>query len=211
MEIREVVLYYPNEWRSATKNISDSEDRKFNWFLCSKRYKDPLSGFYVAEVSKLNRFYDERTGHTLVISPLIKIDVKLLILDDFERDHEKNASDTFEGRRFIKILKKYGYQGYVYTSKCVSLKDACKESCNDDFLCKEVRFGFFEGILEKSQKENSCGVIEYSKRNYKCISKIMSDFPTPEDIDDALLTYKCNLVCKVLYEYISDYFHRKLE
>ena len=66
MATNKVVLYYPNNWRRNIGKLASEDDKKFNWFLCSKKYKDPTSGLYVVEIGNGTKFYEENTGKTLV-------------------------------------------------------------------------------------------------------------------------------------------------
>lgn len=187
-EIQRVVLYYPNNWKRFIGNIAPPSEKKFNWFLCSKRYKDHR-GFFVAEIGRGTKFYEEKTGKTYVI-PLVGEKVILLIEED----------DLIPMDR----AKSYGYQGVARLQKC-----NLGEKASDEFvICKEAEFDFLPGILEISQKERFCPIIEFSKRNNKCIKAKIPDFPSSEEIDEVLESYKCSTVCLVLYEYIYLYLSK---
>lgn len=178
-----VVLYYPNNWRRNIGNLASEIDKQFNWFLCSKKYKDPVSNLYIVEIGNGTRFYEEKTGRTLV-APL---EGKIVLLLNSSID---NAA-----------VKKYGFSGVANLVKCDL---SCKGS--DEFIvCKEASFEFLDGVLQHSSKENLCPIIEFSKKNVDCIKKLIPDFPTAGEIDKSLENNSCNVVCKVLYDYIHEY------
>lgn len=187
MNLRKAVLYYPNRWRRNVKGEVPDEDLKFNWFLCSKRYKDDKSND-VIDVSTKHKFYDEITGETLSVAT--KPCILLIVNDDGSTPSEET----------IEKINKGGYQGMVSTTGCVS------ESCCEDFICKEVNFFFKKGVLATPRKEKECEIIEYAKRNYKVIKRYIKEFPTVEEIDEVLEEYPCSTTCKVLYRYITEYF-----
>lgn len=192
---QKVVLYYPNNWKRYIGNLASPEEKKFNWFLCSKRYKDPKTGLFVAEIRNGTKFYEEDTGQTLVV-PLSEKEgaVRLLIDDD---------SGTRVGEALLKA-KEYGYQGIARLQQC-NLKD----KASDEFVvCKEAEFEFLPGVLEESRKEKFCPIIDFSKRNNKCIRSKIPDFPTPKEIDEVLENYKCSTVCRILYDYIYLYLSK---
>jgi hypothetical protein len=190
---REVRLYFPNNWRRYIGNLVTDKDKRFNWFLCSQRYKDPSSGMYVAEISSKAQFYDEHTGETLSVPKDIAI--KMLILDD-------PGNRDITSREIIPILTEYQYQGIAYLQRC--------DIANQDhfFVCREALFGFLNGVLRVSQRSSVCEIITYAKKNNECLRAFISDFPTSEEIDVALKTYECSLVSKILYEDIMGYMNR---
>lgn len=199
--MKTVVLYYPNAaWRANIGDLASPEDKSFSWFLCSRRYKDPLSGLYIAEISKTTKFYDETTGSTLVPSPDNENPPKLLIEDDPENeDRLKSDKDV------TAAIKKYKYQGSAKIKKC-SGANANTKVCDEDFLCREAQFTFLPGILVSSTKEKVCPIIDYAKRHHKIIRKYIPDFPSPQEIDETAEEFKCSTVCRVLYRDISEYF-----
>jgi hypothetical protein len=178
-----VVLYYPNNWRRNIGSLANESEKKFNWFLCSKKYKDPVSNLFVIEIGNGTKFYEEQSGKTLV-APL---EGKILLLLNAKIDDPN--------------VKKYGYQGVANLVKCKMTSKA-----SDEFIvCKEASFEFFEGVLVRTSKESLCPIIEFSKRNMACIKKVIPDFPDIAEIDKAIETTSCNVVCKVLYDYINEY------
>lgn len=196
---QKVVLYYPNNWKRYIGNLATPEEKKFNWFLCSKRYKDPATGLFISEIARGTKFYEESTGKTLVIPLLTEEEkeksinvqkVRLLIVDEIEINPEE--------------LVKMGYQGIAKLQKCTLPENASDEL----MVCKEAEFIFLSGVLEDSQKEKLCPIIDYSKRNNKCIRSKIPDFPTCEEIDNTLNNFQCSAVCKVLYEYIYLYLSK---
>ena len=196
-DLREVRLYFPNSWRKHATDLVPTSYKRFNWFLCSQRYKDPNSELYVAEISKSATFYDEHSGHTLVVSKKDG-ETKLLIVDDPEnkRLHNLDAEDIIE------IIIKYNYQGIAKLERC-DIKNA-----DQFFVCREASFGFIDGALEISKKEERCAIIDYAKKNNKCIRAVLLNFPTVEEIDDALKRHECSSVCKVIYQDIMNYMNK---
>lgn len=194
----QIVLFYPNaSWRANIGDLASKEDKAFNWFLCAKRYKDPASGFYIAEISKKTKFYDKTTGATLVPSPDLEDPPKLLIVDDSDNEISKDVDS---------IIEKYKYQGTTSTKACRSSKSKTTP-CDEDFLCQEASFDFLPGILILSTKEKTCPIIDYAKRNHKNIRKHIRNFPSPSEIDQVLEDgYRCSTVCRVLYQDLSEYF-----
>lgn len=181
--MRWVRLYYPNRWRRNIGDLADPADKTFNWFLCSKRYKDPETGLYVAEIASGTKFYEEESGHTFVVplEPKIKV-----LIDESVSDLER-------------VAKEKGYQGIALMGQCnLSNPDAF-------FICHDVKFGFFEDSIVISKKERFCDIIDYSKRHSKCIQRVIPDFPTAEEIDGAVEKNKCSVMCKVLHQYVLEY------
>jgi hypothetical protein len=194
-ELTVVSLYYPNNWRLNVSDIVPEEDKRFNWFLCSKKYLDPETNLYVIEVAKGTKFYDESTGDNWVV-PLDSskdTEVTLLLLDS-------NAGLTrLSPSRVLKLAKSKGYSGIASLKKC--------DVKNQDrlIMCREAEFGFFDGVLKLSIKEGGCAIINYAKRNYKCIKSMIPTFPSPLEIDEALKEYPLSTVCKILYDDMVKY------
>ena len=196
----QIVLFYPNaSWRANIGDLASKEDKAFNWFLCAKRYKDPKSGLYIAEISKKTKFYDKTTGATLVPSPDLDDPPKLLIVDDSENNVDLGTVSD--------IIKKYNYQGTTSTKVCHKSRSKTTP-CDEDFLCQEASFEFLPGILILSTKERTCPIIDYAKRNHNAIRKHIQNFPSPAEIDEVLEIYQCSTVCRVLYQDLSEYFRR---
>src|SRR5437868_13462413 len=108
-KLQKVRLYLPNTWRKYIGDLASESDKHFNWFLCSQRYKDPApsgSGWYVADIAKGAMFYDESTGHTLVIPK--DIQARLLIVDDPENIA---LFGTLTQEKISSVIHKYSYQG----------------------------------------------------------------------------------------------------
>lgn len=205
METQKVVLYYPNNWKRFIGDLAPPSEKRFNWFLCSKRYKDPKTGFFVAEIGRGTKFYEESTGKTLVIPflPEEKSESGENPLPGFRRNPEKiilwivKEDETPS----LKQIKDYGYHGLARLLNC-----KLGDKASDEFVvCKEAEFEFLVGILEDSQKEKFCPIIDFSKRNNNCIRSKVPDFPTPEEIDEVLQISKCSVVCRILYDYIYLY------
>ncbi len=197
----QIVLFYPNaSWRANIGDLAPKEDKAFNWFLCAKRYKDPESGLYIAEISKKTKFYDKTTGATLVPSPDLEDPPKLLIIDDPDNEISDDAD------RINSVVKKYKYQGTTSTKVCRGSKSKTTP-CDEDFLCQAASFDFLPGILVPSTTERTCHIIDYAKRNHKNVKKHIRNFPSPTEIDQVLEDgYRCSTVCRVLYQDLSEYF-----
>jgi len=174
--------------------MAPMSEKQFNWFLCSRRYKDPKNGYFVAEIGRGTKFYEESTGKTLVV-PLAddgkEERIILWIIDD---------GDTPEIAEVVKL----GYKGYAKLQKC----DLGNKASDEFVICKEAEFFFLPNVLEGSEKEKFCPIIEFSKRNNKCIKAKLPDFPSSDEIDEVLENYKCSIVCRVLYEYIYSYLSK---
>ena len=186
--LRQVRLYYPNNWRRYAGDLAPEKDKKFNWFLCSRRYKDPLSGMFVAEIAKGIKFYDEESGNTLSIPA--DVDARLLIIDDLENKPPEEI---------MKIIREYTYQGAVALHKC-DIKNQ-----DEFFVCREATF-WFDGILKEIKKESSM-IIDYSKKNNECLRAKIPTFPTSPEIDVMLREYPRALVCKALYQDLVGYMN----
>lgn len=191
---QKVVLYYPNNWRRYIGDLATPDEKKFNWFLCSKKYIDPCSGHFVAEMGRGVKYYSEESGKTFVVPLLDGPDDEskiLLLLDDGKGDL----------LRVIDIIKKCKYKGYARLERC----ELSQRASDTNFLCKEASFYFLQGVLVESKKERFCPIVDFSKRNNTCIKKLVPDFPDVSEIDWALDKYDSGIVCKVLYEYIHMY------
>jgi hypothetical protein len=182
----EVVLYFPNySWRSKIGDLVSSNDKKFSWFLCSKKYRYGKNlDSSIAEISKHATFYDETNGRTLAVASKPKI----LILNNFDGDYDK----------MMKNVKKMKLQGFSYITKS-------SDPCDEDLICCGVKFVFAKGNLVVSFKQNFCPIIIYSKRNYKKIKLVLEEFPTPDEMDDIMKKFPCSTISKVLYDMISEY------
>lgn len=171
--------------------MAPPSEKRFNWFLCSKHYKDPKTGLFVAEIEQGTRFYEESTGKTFAV-PLEKKAVLWVLNDEVMPSIEK--------------VKEYGYQGFTKLRKC----DLSSKAADEFMICKEAEFYFLPETLGSisPQKEKDCPIIAFSKRNNNCIRRKVPDFPTPEEIDNVLETYRCSTVCRVLYDYIYLYLSK---
>src|SRR5438132_163887 len=137
---QKVRLYLPNTWRKYIGDLAPESDKHFNWFLCSQRYKDPASGWYVADIAKGAMFYDESTGQTLVIQK--DIHAKLLIVDDPE-----NIAFGATQEKISSMIHRYSYQGIARMQKC-NLKNKDRL-----FMCMEASFEFVDGVLKVYDRE----------------------------------------------------------
>ena len=175
-------LYFPNRWKECIGSIATEKDKAFNYFICSKRYLDSKSGYYVAEIAIGTKFYDEASGHTYVVQTE---KVRLLLVDDLP----KNLVAISQ-----RIAKKYHYQGIVK-----KLSREKNRSSDKFFLCDQVEFGFFPGSIAISKKEELCEIIEFARRHNTAIRRTVPNFPTGKEIDEMLKTRRCNEVCKELF------------
>lgn len=188
MEFTIVKLYYPNQWRKNIGDLATPEDKRFNWFLCSKRYESDIPGFYIAEISPGTRFYNEESGSNYIL----KNSAKLVIVD-------KKEIFLQPPKDIIHDLQTDKYQGLALAVEC--------ENPEGSIICPEALFGFLKNKLDIDRSNSSaCPIIQYSKSNYKCIKTKIPNFPTPSDIDKILEAgYPLSIVCKVLYEDICVY------
>lgn len=185
----ETRLYYPNNWRRNVSNMVPPEDKRFNWFICSKRYLDPTSGMYVADITKGTKFYEEQTGMTMT-TPLEGGDIKLLIVDH-------SPLNLVEKR----TIEKYKYQGYTKLEKC-DIKNP-----DESFLCREVRFWFKKGILIPIKKGKVCSIIDYAKKHNECIRTKIPSFPSSMEIVEMVSKNENSEVCKRIYPDLMDYMN----
>lgn len=168
--------------------LASKQDKRFNWFLCSKRYEDPLSGVYIAEIQPGTKFYNDLVGTNYVLTDT----AKLMILNC------ENEVKTISSH--IKyMLIKFGYQGVACVTEC--------DNPDGSIICSEALFNFIDGVLKiEGSNPGSCPIIRYAKANYKCIRSKIPDFPTPSEIDDVLSDgYSLTVVCKILYDDIMKY------
>ena len=205
-----VKLYYPNVLHSRLKELGI--ESKFNWFMCSKYYRDHKSGLYVAEIIRGTKFYESATGHTFAI-PLKKerkelglntkdkeTSIIVLVADapnNLEIFEKSSGGPTSRAQFLSSIIKKYDYAGYAFSSTCESYNPFLPVVCN------EMEFWFLPNILTISKIEEKCAIIEYSKRNWKCISKKIPNFPSPQNIDEDIKKYGCCQVCKKLHTLLN--------
>lgn len=185
----ETRLYYPNNWRRNVGDLVPKEDKKFNWFICSKRYADPLSGLYVADISKGTKFYEENTGKSMM-TPLEGDEVKLLIID-----RNKIMAEQ------LKIVEKYNYQGYASLVGC-DIKNP-----DESFVCREVTFWFKKGVLVPVNKDKVCPIIDYAKKHNECIRAKIRGFPSVDKIGDMIKRSEKSVVCKELYGGLMKYMN----
>jgi hypothetical protein len=198
MDLVKVKFYYPNRWRQNVGDLVSIKDKRFNWFLCSKRYEDPASKLYIAEISPGTKFYDDIDGTNYILPET----VKLIIVEnkkDIEDISDNSMAIDSKITDLISKIKRFNYQGVVCLIDC--------NNPNGSIICPEVLFGFLNGVL-KLDKQNSdgCPIIQYSKLNYKCIKTKIPEFPSPVEIDSVLADgFSLSIVCTVLYEYIIKY------
>jgi hypothetical protein len=174
-----VYLYYPNNWNRYIDNKS------FNWFLCSKKYLDPILNVYIIELANGSKFYDKTTGNTLYINSPNPI--KLLLIDK-KSELKYNILD---------FLKNNNLSGITTSDSFNKCNKTLPILCNIGFL-------FLPNILKSYPKQNNCELIRYAKSNYLCIKKKVKNFPTPSEIDDLLKKYSCSVICKVIYDSLID-------
>lgn len=176
-----VKLYYPNTWKQNVGNIVPVEDKKFNWFLCSKKYRDE-HGIDVIEIKPGIKFYNEKTG----VNYILKNTVTLLALEG-----KKSLKPT---RALLEGLNSR-YHGFAIKVECLNYDKS-------SIVCPEVIFSFIKGTLDPIDKE-ACPLIEYSKTRYQTIKSKIHDFPSPDDIDNMIKKTSREEVCKLLYEKVN--------
>lgn len=168
-------LYYPNKWRAHLNTMVSDEDKKFNWFLCSKYYEDQKIGCYIAEISVGTKFYNEDTGTTYLLPKSTKIIV------------------ANKKKEFIKLCKSKLPDG-VYGVGCII---KCNNK-NDNIVCPEAIFCFSKNVLKI---DFECPIISYAKQNYKNIRKVVPTFPVPDHIDHTIKDGgDVGALCKNIYK-----------
>ncbi len=188
-----VKLYYPNQWRKNLGSLISSNDKQFNWFLCSQKYRDPKSNRLVIKISQESKFYEETTG----ISYSVKKSKTPIIL--------VMTSNPLETE--LQVINKYGYHGIAvpgHNLKSLDTMVAC-----DSPVCLNTTFIFKSDILTPNAISP---IIQYVKTNWDTIKRKVPDIPTPTDIDNAIANgYECSVVCKVLYDYLKMYWSKTQE
>lgn len=183
-------VYYPTQWWRNIGDLASPEDKKFRWFVCAKKYFDPIVKADVVELSPGTQFYSIATGeHFVVPTPPVKEwKTKLLITQGRDkRMYEKSINA--------------GLQGIAYLEECDKNINLDKSA-----LCIEAGFLFHPKAVEKSTTIDDCALIAYAKANYVCIRRKIPTFPSPKEIEDVLSSgVSCEKVCRALYEYIDRY------
>lgn len=196
-DYKKLYLYYPNNWRQSIKylitpqkggsNTNNDEisynDLSLNWFMFVKKYYDSNLKEYISIIPVGSKFFEMETGKSYQNNENL-----LLINSKIPKD--------------IKIPKELHIDGYIFQDECN--EDPSLNSC----VCYELIL-HVKNNKKLTTKTDKCGIISYSKRKNICIRKVIKEFPTPEEIDDALKKYKCNVVCKILHEYIKKYLSYK--
>lgn len=179
-------MYYPTQWRRHVGKLASSEDKKFRWFMCAKKYFDPATGVKVIELAPGTQFYSITTGRHYVVPvpPEKEWKTKLLLTKGRDLALFNNAVDA-------------GLQGIAYTEEC-SVSDISA-------LCMEAGFVFHPHAVQPSSSIDDCAMVAYAKANYTCIKAKIDSFPSPDEIDEVLKSKPCDLVCRVLYGYIDEY------
>jgi hypothetical protein len=186
------------------------EEKAFSWFLCGKRILDEKSGMYILRLSRTAKFYDVKSGHTLVpvtstdpesktlgaSHPDVNIDI-LIVPDNVFADGIETRGSGTSG--FEDTLKKYGYRGIADLTRC-SLKNP-----DQWVLCHDVSFSFLEGAVEPYKKESVCEMIMFAKRYNPTIRERVSSFPDVDAIDASIKTRGCSETCKKLYPLLLKY------
>ena len=95
-----VIPYTTTSWKRNVGCLLRPEDKHFNWFLFGKKYYDEKEKISLLDVPKGAKFYNIKTGHTLVTKDVVT----------------------------ISLLKKYRkYKGYAYIRECPYTR--CCNSC----------------------------------------------------------------------------------
>lgn len=216
-----VRLVFPNNWRNNIGDLVSEEDKRFNWFLCSKKHVDS-QGWYVISVSPYVQFFSELTGETLIPQGLYNrgegskaepVEAKLFLLNEphnkkrlrqegfpLKCTSSKNIlstkCDLVSDREHLFdatefVVDTYGYHG-------VALKYQ-NHKPDKGPLCLEAIFIFRPGVLVEKSSPYACDIVRYAKQNNSRLRDKNREFPDCKRIDAALKENPCNIVSKVLY------------
>ena len=188
MKFDHVKLFHPTEWGNMVGDLASIDDKKFNWFLCSKRKYDAKYKVHYIIVSPEVAFYCEKTGKTLRVKNS-NTQVKLLI--------SSNITPT-------QAVEKYHYDGITFIEDSTTKEQLFP-------VYRHVHFIFRDGILSSitSSEDKSirypqrCGVVKYVKKNNSRLQKIYSDIPTCDEIDQLLEHNSCEDISLVLYHILE--------
>jgi hypothetical protein len=215
-----VKLYYPNQWKKNISKFIPENKTEFNWFLCSRRILDP-SGYYVIEVSPHVYFYSENSGKTFQVPLSNEKRAKLLLLNEplnkryliekgfplkcesendvlsHECDLVTDKTHLLQAANFVKT--NLGIDG-------VAIKHECHESPQNIILCSDATFVIDKERLEKisSSQTTRCGIIPYAMKYNSQIRDTIKNFPTCDKINEMLENVSCQMVNKVLHEYLKN-------
>ena len=60
-------LYYPTQWRKNIGDLAEPKDKNFSWFICAKKYLDPILHVNVIEIRPGYQFYRIESGETFEV------------------------------------------------------------------------------------------------------------------------------------------------
>lgn len=197
MKYDEVKLFDPSEWKTSVGELASEEDKKWNWFICSKPNYDRKTGYHVIDVSPDVAFYCEKSGRTLRVDSGLKKRPRLLVLDDPR--NKLNFDDT---REAVKFAAKIGYDGVTKETK---------SKVKQTPICEGVTFIFRDGILSSvtSSKNGDqlfperCGIVKYVKTHNSQLRSVNSRILTCSEIDELLSNNSCETVSIVLYNLLE--------
>ena len=179
----EVILIYPsscNDWRRSTSDMVQHCDKKFNWFVCAKKYWDDTLRGYIVEVGPGIRFYDPKEGKTYTV----KQSSKLLLTH----------------RASIKRLEKNKLQGYGHDQPCP--RDILQPDAS--LFCHEARFFFLPDILTPVD-DRDCDLLLYSKTYQDQLRQKIPQFPSAEKIEKMIEEKSCDGTCRELYQMVDEF------
>jgi len=216
-EFKIVQLYQAAKWGNyMCQNTSSSRGHtaptgaKFNWFLCSTKYKDDKSGFDVAELMSGIRFYEQDNGTNYILKEKTTILILPSSLKAEEGCHRPEIlTPTTINKQLLSVLDRYGYSGVATFIKNNGEYAKSFGTSLDTLLCTEVVFMFRSDILKIDTNKINCPIIQYARQNNKCIRAKIPTFPSSSDIDTSLSALSTEDVCKILYKDIAMYTSKK--
>ena len=183
--LRRVLLIYPQsvrEWRMATCQLPGCEEKKFNWFICGKRYWNEELNKYVVEVQPGIKLYDPAEGKNYTA----RHPLKLLV----------------SSHSAISTLQKNGLDGYCYTKPCPNeIKNP-----DESLFCHEVSFYIFPDALKSLKMDlMECDLLLYSTTYHQQLREKVPNFPSPSEIQKMIEEKNCRRACKDLYNMVTEY------
>jgi len=191
--------------------------KNFNWFICSKRFYDPITGFTYIELSKYAKFYGEKNG---IEWKVVADGIKLLILSDSSTrkkmceeigcevrcDSDRDLLSTecelvTNSSHLIELSKKISFiypqfSGIAIQHECVNT-----ESRNSP-ICYRATFVIKKRVILPLKDSGQCRLIKYAKRHNIQLKKNRTNFPSCEEIDEMVKEFGCKKVSKILEKMI---------
>lgn len=157
------------------------------------------------------RFYDKDTGVTSTANGLSErgetvavektIQPRLLITSD---PYNSSSLNGFSHKEIEELVNRLGYDGYVHCGVCTASIRA--DNC---IVCNQVKFTFRRGILQPIQNIERCPIILFATMNNLAIQEVVSDFPSVNEIEEALKSVDCKKLSVKLFEGIESYLSSK--